>query len=303
MTEEQSREARRAAMNRPIEPIKMFDDFFYIGTRGVGIYVVKTGEGLVFIDSSASKNAYEEIVVPSLEKLGLQDEKILAVFLTHGHFDHHFGAKSIQDATGCKVGLTQKDTAFMISGVENLDYEIVVPKVNILLEDGKDYVFGDHVIHVLDGAGHTPGCLNYAIEVHEGDEKHLVMIMGGYGIFGPANFYIENYTWNNHEYPYGLQAAVDNALTFASSCERLWLYAKEHNGDVFLNPHPHLCNLFGMAEKAAARTPGDPNPFVIGTDGVRKWILERFLECLKLAGIYSTMLDDDEMKKLADLKF
>ncbi len=286
------RDERSVIMNSPIEPIKMFDDFFYIGSKGVGIYVVKTSEGLVFIDSTGNENAYEEIVVPSLEKLGLQDEKILALFLTHGHFDHHFGAKSIQEATGCKVALTEKDTAFMLWGVENHDFPIVVPKVNILLEDGKDYVFGDHKIHVLFGEGHTPGCLNYSVEVHENGETHKVAIMGGYGIFGPNTGEHSFYGLNGGVYPYGIQAAVDNALQFASSCEKLWLYAKENGCDVFLNPHPHLCALFDMAEKNKNRKDGDPNAFVIGTDGVRKWILERFTACLKLAGVYSTMMDE-----------
>ena len=269
-----------------IETVKMFDDFYYMGSRGVGIYIVKTSEGLVFIDSSATVNAYEEIVVPSLKKLGLENEKILAVLLTHGHFDHYLGAKGIQLATGCDVGLSYEDTVFMLSSKDNLDNDpgIDVPQITMLLEDGKDYVFGDHSIHCLFAPGHTPGCLNYTLDVHEGDETHRVAIMGGYGIFGPGAYL-------KGEYPLSRQRAIDDALLFASSCAKFWLHCKETNCDVYLNPHPHLCDLFRHVEENETRKEGERNAFVIGVDGVKNWILERFDACLEAAGKFATLKD------------
>ena len=42
----------------------------------------------------------------------------------------------------------------------------------------------------------------------------------------------------------------------------------------------HLCNMYQTAEENKNRKPGDPNAFVIGRDGVRQWIMERFDACM-----------------------
>ncbi len=273
---------------KPVEPVKMFDDLFYIGNKGVGIYVIKTSEGLVFIDSTENPNAYDEIVEPSLKKLGFADEKILALFLTHGHFDHFLGAAQIQARTGCRIALSNEDTAFMLGGYDNytaMDYnQYPVPYVDLLVKDGDEFTYGDHTIHVFFAPGHTPGCLNYSFDVHDNGEKHRIALMGGYGIFGPNAFP------GKYPYPFSAQTAVDNALQFASTCARFWQYCQDTGCDVYLNPHPHLCDLFQNAEKNANRKEGEPNGFVIGTDGVKEWILERFNECLKSAGRFSGLV-------------
>lgn len=272
---------------KAVEPIKMFDDLYYIGNKVVGIYVLKTSEGLVLIDATENPNADEEIVIPSLERLGFGSEKILALFLTHGHFDHFLGAAKIQERTGCLVGLSNEDAAFMVAGFDNItamDYKpYPIPRITLLVEDGKEYVYGEHSIRVMFAPGHTPGCLNFTFDVHENGEKHRVAVMGGYGIFGPGAFP------GKYLYPFGVQTAVDNALLFASTCVKFWLHCKESGCDVYLNPHPHLCALFENAEKNKKRKSDGGNAFVIGTEGVKNWILERFDACLESAGKFSTM--------------
>lgn len=274
---------------RAVEPIKMFDDLYYIGNKVVGIYVLKTSEGLVFIDATENVNAYEEIVKSSLEKLGFADEKVIAIFLTHGHFDHYLGADSIRVNTGCEVGLSMEDTAYMAWCDENVDPQSKefksrnIPRITFIIEDGKDYTYGEHTIHAMIAPGHTPGCLCFSFDVHENGVKHRVALMGGYGVFGPDRYE------GGADYPYSRQYAVDNALKFASSCMRFWTYAQETNCDIYLNPHPHLCDLFKHAEMNKIRSEGDENAYVIGLDGVRKWILERFDVCLESASYFAEL--------------
>ena len=85
------------------------------------------------------------------------------------------------------------------------------------------------------------------------------------------------------DYPFTVTHAVDQALQFASSCVKTWEYCKENGCDVYLNPHPHLCDLLKLAEENQSRKTGKPNAFVIGTEGVRKWVVERFDVCLDCA--------------------
>ena len=263
---------------KPQGPVKLFDDLYFIGNKLVGSWVIPTSEGLVLIEGSAEVDHWENCLKPGLDELGLGNEKVLALLLTHGHMDHYAGCDHIQRATGCDVCLTVEDTMYMSTGSENrkanFEQNIPVPMVTRVLTPGEDLVFGDHVISVLDGAGHTPGCLNYSMEVHEGEETHRFVMMGGYGIFGPG-------AWPKEEYPYGIDYAVKHAFMFATCCARTWEYAKANNCDVFLNPHPHLCNMYDLAEENRNRRPGEKNAFVIGKDGVRQWLLERFDACME----------------------
>ena len=263
----------------PIEPVQLFDDCYFVGNKLVGFHILKTSRGLVLFDAMDKYDADREFLLPGLKKLGLENEKILALFLTHGHFDHYMGAEQVRLRTGCDVALSEEDTVFMVNGPDNyLGIEdLRVPRITRLLKDGEDLTFGDHTVHVIFAPGHTPGCLNYSFEVHDRGVPHRVMMVGGYGGFGPGAYP------GPEGYPYGVVYAVDQALTFAASCVKTWEYAKETGCDVFLNPHPHLCSMLELAARNEGRGEEDPNALVTGLEGVRSMIVERFDVCLESA--------------------
>ncbi len=262
----------------PQEPVKLFDDYYFIGNKLVGFHVLKTSVGLVLFDAMDKYDVDDEFLIPGLQKLGLDQEPIAMLFLTHGHFDHYLGAEKVRLRTGCEVALSKEDAAFMVYSLDNYEdkEDLRVPRITRLVEDGEDLAFGDHTVHVIGAPGHTPGCLNYSFEVHEGEETHRIIMVGGYGVFGPG-------AYPGREYPYSVTYAVDQALTFATSCVKTWEYCKANRCDVYLNPHPHLCDLYPLDERNKNRKAGEPNAFVIGLEGVRKWIVERFDVCLESA--------------------
>ena len=259
----------------PVEPVRLFDDYFFVGNKLEGFHILKTSKGLVLFDSMGEYDADVQTLQPGLKKLGLENEPIAMLFLTHGHFDHYMGAELVRQRTGCPVALSREDTVFMLNGADNyLGIEdLRVPRITRLLKDGEDICFGSHTVHVMAAPGHTPGCLNYSFEVHDGNETHRVIMVGGYGIFGPG-------AYMGHDYPYPVEYAVSNALQFAASCVKTWEYCKAAGCDVYLNPHPHLCRLLENDAENKNHKTGEKNAFVIGTEGVRGWILERFNACL-----------------------
>ena len=254
-----------------IEPVQMFDDLFYVGNQRQGIFILKTSQGLVLMDTTDDVDACEEMLDPGLRKLGLGAEPICAVLITHGHLDHYLGAPGIREKYGCLVCMSPADTEYMSWSHENMGpgKPQVLPRVDRLIRPGDVLAFGDHAVEVLDGAGHTPGCLNFAFDVHDRGERHHAVMMGGFGIFGPQRY-------PGEDYPYGTQWSVDQALAYASSSVRLWEHCKERGADVFYNPHPHLCGLLEHARENEKRQEGEPNAFVIGLEGVRAWIVDRF---------------------------
>ena len=127
-----------------------------------------------------------------------------------------------------------------------------VPRITFLVRDNETFRFGDHCVLTMIGRGHTPGCLNFVFDVHEGEETHKVMLHGGFIAFGP-----DAYMDFNGVYPYGVQWSVDEALSYASTSVRMWEYVKEHHCDVYLNPRTFACDFFEHAATNAARKPGE----------------------------------------------
>lgn len=282
---------------KPRTPVKLFDDLYFVGHSMCGSWIIPTSDGLVLIEASAEVDFWETTLRPGLEKLGLGGKRIIALLLTHGHMDHYAGCNHIQQDTGCDIYLSMEDTAYITSGVENIPANKGISKfdpaaqpipmfmVTKILHNRDDLRFGDHTIHCLSAPGHTPGCMNYSMEVHEGSEAHRFVMMGGYGVFGPGCFM-------GDEYPYGVLYAQKQALAFAQSCVELWEYAKETNADIFLNPHPHLCDMYGLDEKNRSRGPEETNAFVIGREGVRRWIAERYYACLEAAADFTDLTQE-----------
>ena len=54
-----------------IEPTRAFDNLFFVGNGFVGIWVVKTSEGLILFDATQSEVDARDHLVPGLIKLGL----------------------------------------------------------------------------------------------------------------------------------------------------------------------------------------------------------------------------------------
>ncbi len=94
--------------------------------------------------------------------------------LTHGHFDHCFGAQWVKDTYGLAPQLCEADEATYHMQAEQLMFflhrplPIQLPKLGKLFKEGDTIGFGTHTFHVISTPGHTPGgvCL-YEQEEHE----------------------------------------------------------------------------------------------------------------------------------------
>lgn len=71
-----------------VTPTKAFDNLFFVGNGFVGVWVLKTSEGLILFDSGQSEAEARDHIAPGLEQLGLDPKAIRYVIVTHGHWDH-----------------------------------------------------------------------------------------------------------------------------------------------------------------------------------------------------------------------
>ena len=59
----------------PMNPIKLFDNFYFVGTTKVGAFVIETGNGLVMIDTGLG-GIDCGLMVADMKKLGLDPAEI-----------------------------------------------------------------------------------------------------------------------------------------------------------------------------------------------------------------------------------
>src|SRR5688572_12073760 len=74
------------------EPVKVFDNLYFVGQTEYSAWAVTTTEGIILIDTLFDYSVEEE-VAGGLKKLAFDPATIRYAVVTHPHPDHHGGAK------------------------------------------------------------------------------------------------------------------------------------------------------------------------------------------------------------------
>ena len=246
-----------AATDPEIEPTKIFDNVWALGSISTTIYAIPTSEGWVLIDAGYPDQV-DSIVRPQLKKAGIDESRIKYVFLGHGHLDHYGAAKYLQDKYGTRIALTAADWDLMnppaSSGRKTPDYN---PKTDLILSDGQTIKVGDFSMRVVTIPGHTPGSTGYIFPVKEGKKTYVAGLYGG-------TVLVPRIAWNLDEYMKSLDKWVDAA--------------RKANVEVQLQNHPHMLNLPEKLDRLKSRKAGGPNPFVVGNAAYGRYF-QMIAEC------------------------
>ena len=125
---------------------------FALGPLETNCYVVSNDREAVIIDAGGDP-------APMLDYLAQRNLKLLAVCLTHKHFDHAYGVAALVAATGVPVYASRHEacldeTESVRGGIWG--FPPVPPYTTEDLPAGERR-FGELVFTVLDTPGHTPG--------------------------------------------------------------------------------------------------------------------------------------------------
>ena len=142
---------------------------YKVGELQTNCYVVSQGDQCLIFDAGDSADFI-------LEKLLLEKLTPIAIFSTHGHFDHTLAVGEIQLSFDIPYFISKKDVFLLNRSKETADYflnskQIVIPPKNIKdLKDGKLKV-GEFNFEVISTPGHTPGstCFKFEDFVLTGD--------------------------------------------------------------------------------------------------------------------------------------
>lgn len=248
---------------RRAEPMKVFDNLYFVGTKEVTTWVITTPRGYIMIDSGYSGDE-EKTMIPGMIKLGLDPAKVKDVLIAHGHADHFGGGLYLQNHFGAHVYMSAQDWDYIEPKPEATKKEGggvgSLPTRDRNAVDGEAIVLGgERVIPVLT-PGHTPGSMGFIFPVKDQGKAFIVGLFGG-TILNPQQ-----------RFPASLfEEYLRSIKHFQDVTEKMKV-------DVELENHPIMDGTFDKLEALKNRKPGQPHPFVVGKAGYRRF-MEVMVEC------------------------
>jgi metallo-beta-lactamase class B len=228
----------------PFEPFQLIGNIYYVGTDGIAVYIIKTSQGLILMDTALPEST--GMIKDSMSKLGFKVADIKYILNTHAHFDHTGGFAEIKKDSGAQMVAGERDKPLLEGGYypgdEKNDLLAFPPvKVDHAVKEGDKITLGDTTMIAHSTPGHSPGCTSWEMTVKDGSQDRNVL-------FFCSGTVALNRLVGNPTHP-GI--VDDYRATYAK--------VKTMNPDVLLGPHPEV---YGMQAKRAEMKDGAPNPFV-----------------------------------------
>ena len=231
-----------------IEPVRIFDNVYAIGSIGTVAYVIQTSAGLILIDA-LSPNELESRLLPGFARLGLDPAQVKIVLVAHGHADHFGGAGYFQQRFGSRVYVSPPDWDLMETPARGRGPSpaaaVAPPKRDASLEEASPITLGDATVRVVAVPGHTPGSMGFIFPVIDRGQKHVAALFGG--------------SWLT---PGLLNDAAMG--TFINSVARFKEATRTAGVDAWLQNHPLMVPFQEWVGRLSTRGRSDPNPFVVG---------------------------------------
>jgi metallo-beta-lactamase class B len=238
------------------EPVKVFDNLFFVGQSEYSAWAVNTSDGIIVIDTIFDYSVEAE-VVEGLRTLGLDPSRIEYVVVSHGHGDHHGGAKHLQDRFGARVIMGGPDWDLVERNTRD-----PAPKRDMIATDGQKLTLGNTTVTLYLTPGHTPGTISTLVPVRDGGRAHLAASWGGTAFNFPRT--------------------PENFRTYIESAARFRDIVRKAGADVLIANHTRFDGTKAKVAALAARKPGEPHPYVIGTEAVQRYLTVAE-ECAKAA--------------------
>jgi metallo-beta-lactamase class B len=238
------------------EPAKVFDNLYFVGQTEYSAWAVTTSEGIIIIDTIFDYSVEDE-VVGGLKKLGLDPNSIKYVIVSHGHGDHSGGAKFLQDNFNARVILSAADWDLLDKSSGSR------PRRDMVATDGMQLTLGDTTLTLYLTPGHTLGTISTLIPVKDHGTPHLAAEWGGTAF---------NWSRGSPAYITPDRPARFWYETYSNSARRFRDIVAKAGADIIIANHTIFDGSQTKIPALQRRQAQDPHPYVIGGDGVRRYM-------------------------------
>lgn len=240
------------------DPVKVFDNLYFVGQTEYSAWAVLTSAGVIIIDPLFDYSVADE-VVGGLETLGVDPATIKYVIVSHGHSDHAGGASFLQDRYKARVVVSAEDWDLM----DRTGGSWRKPTRDIVAKDGHQVTLGDTTLTLHQTPGHTLGTLSTVIPLRDGTAHHTAAYWGGTA-----------FNWLGNRAAYITPDRPDTFWfdQYIGSARRFRRIAAEAGADVLLSNHSDFDGSKTKLPALATRRQGSPHPYVVGRDAVARYL-------------------------------
>jgi len=219
-----------ASWSEPIEPFHVVGPVWYVGTKGLAVYAIKTQAGTILVSSGLAQSA--GVIERNLKTIGVGPGQLKLMLNSHAHFDHAAAFAQLRRDTGARLVSSAADAPALRAGRHEADNEnghtrFPAVAVDRIVRDGEAVRLGTVAITATLTPGHTPGCTTWSMPVSEGGRTLRVVFPCSVTVAG-------NVLKGNRAYP-GIVA--DYRKSFARLAAM--------PADVVLPMHPEIADVLG----------------------------------------------------------
>jgi metallo-beta-lactamase class B len=167
----------------PTEPVKIAGPIYYVGTRGLGAYLIATPAGHILLDGGMPSSAKD--IEASIRKLGFNPEDIRLLLITHAHVDHVGTTAYFKRLSDAPIAVMARDVENLKSGGKtdpiygtNPAFDFPPIRADRVLKDGDTVSLGNVTMTARLTAGHTQGCTTWITSVEDGGQTYAVVFPG-----------------------------------------------------------------------------------------------------------------------------
>ena len=229
----------------PAEPFRIAGPLYFVGTKGLGVFLFTTSEGLILMNTGMPSSG--PMIVDSIRTLGFRPEDVKLMINGHAHIDHAGGFAFLKEKLGARLAVMKDDVAAMENGDRGDfkygdDFAYPPAKVDRVLRDGDTVEMGDILLTAYHTAGHTRGATTWVANLVVDGRAYVVAFPDGAG-FNPGYRLVKD-----PSYP-----------GIADDYRRTHHFLEMLKPDIWLAQHNEYYDLEGKRQRAR-------------TEGVKAWI-------------------------------
>jgi metallo-beta-lactamase class B len=238
----------------PLGIQRLFDNFYWLGTTGVGAWLVTSPAGYILFDALNNEDEARDILVPGMKKMGLDPEKIKYMVFGHFHLDHTGGGQFMQSNYHPKVIMGRDDWDLYFKTLKSDTGQAARLKNktpmtrDIDAVDGMKITVGDVTATVYQMTGHTPGSIGMIVPVKfQGKSHPILLVTAG--------------------------SDIHNREAFVGGYEHIWDMGIQNKVESVMQVHPNTnMNILARTKYVSDNYPPAKNPLLYGAERTHNYI-------------------------------